>query len=158
MIVCFSGHRPQNLPQDRIALNQLKSMLYLEISDCIDRGCRRFISGLAAGIDLWASEMVISFMEKYPDIELVGVLPYRTHENSVKGEWKFIHYNVLGKCTEIVCISEYYQQDVFKRRNYYMVDNSTHLIAVVKNYKSGTGQTIAYANKLGKAIKLIKID
>lgn len=157
MVVCFSGHRPQNLPVDSVYASQIYSMLYSEIMECINSGCRRFISGLAAGIDLWAAEIVISLMEKYPDIELIGVMPYRAQSKALTGKWKQLYDFVSENCTELVCISEFYEKDIFRRRNYYMVDNSTHLIAVLKDFKSGTGQTVAYAKKMKKNVKIIRI-
>ena len=46
--------------------------------------------------------------------------------------------------------SEEYSKDCYSVRNKYMVDSSSLLIAFVKNYRSGTGQTINYAKKTGK--------
>jgi hypothetical protein len=39
-----------------------------------------------------------------------------------------------------------------------MVDNSSKLIAMLSDYRSGTGQTVRYAQKSGIIVKLIEID
>ena len=38
-----------------------------------------------------------------------------------------------------------------------MVDNSSLLVAVVDNYRSGTGQTINYARKKGIPVHIINV-
>ena len=45
-----------------------------------------------------------------------------------------------------------------QKRNYFMVDNSSKLIAVVDDYRSGTGQTIRYAENKGIDVSIIDIN
>jgi uncharacterized phage-like protein YoqJ len=129
-------------------------MLQDEILRHIDMGCKRFLTGLADGIDLIAAEIVIN-LKKDNDLELIGVRPFAAHGDNFKAEWRALYDYVLPNCDGVVLISEKYFDGVYKKRNCYMIDNSTHLIAVVKDYNSGTGQTIAYANKLHRQVKIL---
>ncbi len=54
---------------------------------------------------------------------------------------------VISQADSVVTTSESYSKTCYMKRNKYMVDHSDLLIAFVKNYRSGTGQTINYAKK-----------
>lgn len=160
--VCFTGHRPEKLPgygdADNSILNMLKSMLYYRIYMAAQSGYEYFISGLARGVDLWAAAAVIDIKQKFPDIKLVCAKPFPEHGGNFKGTDLWNLNNVLEKADDIICVSGCYSKDCYRMRNCYMVDNSSCLIAVVDNYKSGTGQTISYARKKGLDVSIIKVS
>lgn len=157
--VCFSGHRPGKLPDGGDDSSQiirvLKSILYKEIIDSIEQGYNIFITGLARGVDLWAGEIILELKAGNPEIRLVAAAPCRNHGSGFTGKDKFVLGNILLKADEVVYVSESYSQDCMRMRNRYMVDHSAKLIAVVSDYKSGTGQTIRYAKQSGLEIKTI---
>jgi len=157
--VCFSGHRPEKLPDGGSSSSQvikaIKSILYKEIVDSAEHGYRTFVTGLARGVDLWAGEMILDLKARGMPLKLVAAFPYRGHGDSFRGMDKFILGNIMLKADEKVCVSEEYSRSCIKLRNEYMVDRSGKLIAVVSDYRSGTGQTIRYAQKQGLDIKII---
>lgn len=159
---CFSGHRPEKFfidgQENPAFVAQIKSMLYYAVLRAVrEKGYRRFISGMAKGVDLWACEMVLSLKKEYPDIQLICALPYRNHGKSWKGSDRYTFNSCLESCDKAVTVSEEYSRDCMKKRNMFMVDNSSLLIAVCCDAKSGTGQTIRYAQKKGIDIDLINI-
>lgn len=177
LTVCFSGHRPEKLPsggdENAQGINCLKSLIYKEIYDSIQNGYTNFITGLARGVDNWAADMVIEFKiaankarakatdgDKVPppEITLVCAMPYEGYGKNWTGyeRWELAH--ILEKADEVITICPAYSKDCMRRRNTYMVDHSDKLIAVVSDYKSGTGQTIRYAQKKGIDLKVIEID
>jgi uncharacterized phage-like protein YoqJ len=160
--VCFTGHRPEKLPGggkgSTPLLQMLKSMLYYQIYSSAEEGYEYFISGLARGVDLWAAEYVLDIKKKFPDIKLICAKPFPSHGSNFKGADLYSLENVLSKADEVVCVSPEYSFDCYKKRNYYMVDRSSKLIAMVNNYKSGTGQTISYAKKQGLLMSVIDIS
>lgn len=157
--VCFSGHRPEKLPDggsdNSQVIRTIKSILYKEILDSIDNGCTTFVTGLARGVDLWAGEMIMELKAQGMPLKLVAAAPYRTHGNSFKGRDRFVLGNIFLKADEIVYVCENYSRDCMRQRNEYMVDRSDKLIAVVSDYRSGTGQTIRYAERKRLEIKII---
>lgn len=159
--VCFTGHRPEKLPGygeiNNHLLSMIKSMLYYRIYVAAESGYKYFISGLARGVDLWAADSVIDIKRKFPDIKLVCAKPYPEHGSTFKGEDLWTLNNVLEKADEIICVSDSYSRNCYKTRNCFMVDNSSCLIAVVDDYHSGTGQTLAYAKKKGLELSIIKV-
>lgn len=159
--VCFSGHRTEKLP-DRgndasPVIRVIKSMLYKQILDSINNGYKYFMTGTARGIDLWAGQIVLDLKAQKYDIGLIAVLPYKAQGEAFKGEDKWAFGNIVSKADKVICLSELYTPGCMKNRNAYMVDNSSLLIAVVSNYASGTGQTIALAKKAGIGLHVIDV-
>lgn len=151
---CFSGHRPEKFyiggKEDPSTVAKIKSMLYLAVLEAVrDKGYRRFISGMARGVDLWACEVVLKLKKAYPDIELICALPYRDHGKNFRGQDRYLFNISLESCRKAIAVSENYDRDCMRKRNYFMVDHSSLLIAVYSESKSGTGQTIRYAQKRG---------
>lgn len=160
--VCFSGHRPEKLPFEGEPTNpciiKLKSLLYKEIYDSIMDGYTTFICGLARGIDLWAGQIVLDLKNEFPHIELVSVKPYENHGQSFRGSDRFMLSNIIYQSDKVITIGETYTRDCMKKRNYYMVDNSSKLIAFVSDYRSGTGQTIRYAQRQSLEVRIFNIE
>ncbi len=159
--VCFTGHRPNKLPINErgpsVVLSAIKSTLYYKILELAQQGYEYFVTGLAKGVDLWAAEFVIQVRKSYPNIKLIGVKPFEGHGDDFLGEDLYTYNNVLCDSDEIICLADKYSSDVYKKRNYFMVDNSSLLVAVVDNYRSGTGQTINYARKKGIPVHIINV-
>ncbi|MCD7730384.1 MAG: DUF1273 domain-containing protein [Oscillospiraceae bacterium] len=157
--VCFSGHRPQKLPDggsnNSPVIRAIKSLVYKAVADCIEDGCNCFITGVAKGVDLWAGEIVLEHKACGKNIKLVAAFPYKGHGASFRGTEKWILGNITQYADEIVYVSDDYSDSCMKARNEYMINRSGKLIAVVGDYKSGTGQTIRLAEKNGLDIVTI---
>ncbi len=158
---CFTGHRPEKITKVvgscGPALDMIKSMLYYQIYQAVQDGYDCFISGLARGVDIWAAQYVVELKNRFPQIKLICAKPYAKQNSGFKGEELWQLKNILHYTDEIINVSEEYSKDCFRRRNYYMVDNSSRLIAVVDDYKSGTGQTINYANRKRIDVRIINV-
>lgn len=159
--LCFSGHRPEKLPckGDSFAesTRMLKSFLYSSILESIDNGYTRFITGLAKGVDLWAGEILVELKKTGHNISIISAAPYEHHGESFRGQDRAVLNSILENSDDVVYISSQYTKDCMRKRNYYMIDQSSKLIAVVSDYKSGTGQTISYAKKQGLDIKIFEM-
>lgn len=159
---CFSGHRPEKLalggdvnsPQIR----RLISMLYLEIESAIEDGYTNFITGMARGVDLWAAGYIYEKRIKNPDIKLICAIPYKGHGKSLKNSEKWDYDNIVASADKVYILEDKYTKTCMQKRNHFMVDNSSRIIAVVDNYRSGTGQTIRYANSKGIDVHIIDIN
>lgn len=153
--VCFSGHRPEKLPQDA-ERRMLKSLLYEEIRTAIRDGADTFYSGMAQGVDLWAAEAVLLLRKEYP-VRLIAVRPYATHGNELKGSARYRYNMVLNGADETIVLAERYHRGCYAQRNSYMVSHSRRLIAVVFNMRSGTGQTIRMAERMGLEVRRLSL-
>lgn len=152
--VCFSGHRPEKLPGRGIDSREetifIKKLLRTKIERYISEGYTRFLSGTARGIDLWAAQIVLEIKKSNSEIELICVKPVPNQGCNFPDKDRKLYDYVIARADNVICTSEGYSKDCYYVRNKYMVDSSSLLIAFVKNYRSGTGQTINYAKKTGK--------
>ena len=102
---------------------------------------------MARGIDLWAAQIVLEKKKENPDILLICVKPMDNQGYNFPEEDKKTYDMIISLSDNVISTSESYSKNCYMKRNKYMVDHSDLLIAFVKNYRSGTGQTINYAKK-----------
>lgn len=157
----FTGHRPQSLPWKYDEMAQecllLKTTLTKEIEKLIDRNVTEFFSGLAQGVDIWAAQIVLALREKNPVLKLHCVLPCRDQAEKWDVLAQKCHRDILEQANSVICLSKSYHDGCMLDRNRYLVDHSSILLAVYNGgWRSGTGMTVRYAQKLGREI--IRID
>lgn len=149
---CITGHR--NISADK--LEYVEQELLKEILQATQDGYRCFISGFAEGTDQIFACIITELKSEIPDLKLEAAIPYqnRLHRLNKSKETK----ELLGNCDMVSLISEEYSRDCFMKRNIYMVENSTRVIAVYDGRnKGGTFQTIRYARVNGKAVRVVSI-
>lgn len=151
--VCFTGHRPEKLTRFKWVI---KTRIKREIRKAINDGFTVFISGMAQGIDIWAAEIVIKLRDGGHPIKLICACPYDGFEKNWSQEWKDKYHTILSKADHTVYVCQHYGRGCFQIRNEWMVDHSARVIAVFNGEKSGTKNTIDYANKVGVPIRYIK--
>jgi uncharacterized phage-like protein YoqJ len=150
--LCFTGHRPEKLPEGE-ALEALLGALEHAIESAVDLGFDRFYTGLADGIDYYAARYLFGLRSTRP-LRVIGVQPcadfhevyrYFGHDTNRLEE-------MLGQADEVIVLpGNRFDKDVYRARNYYMVEHSSALIAVCDNSRSGSMQTLRYAKQLGLA-------
>lgn len=151
--VCFTGHRPEKLTRFEWLI---KRDLEKEIRQAIADGLTDFITGMARGVDIWAAEIVIKLRDAGQPLKLMCACPYEDFEKSWSQDWKDRYNTILDKSDHTVYVCQHYSKSCFQIRNEWMVDHSAHVIAVFNGEKSGTKNTIDYANRVGVPIKQIK--
>ena len=155
----FTGHRPSKLPWDydekAATCMEFKFRLREALEYLIGKGYVDFLSGGALGFDLIAAEMVLSLREKYPWIRLIMALPFDGQADKWSDEQRERWLNVIEASDRVVPVSHEYDKGVFFRRNHYLVENSTLLLAAYDGHPGGTAGTIAYAKRHG--VKVVTI-
>ena len=142
--VCFTGHRPEKLS---VSERKVVSGLEKKIDEAIAEGYSTFITGMARGVDIWAAEIIIKKRKKNPELKLICALPYEGFEQSWSTDWQKRYRNILEHADLVKVISPGYSKACFQKRNEWMVDHSSRVIAVWNGEPSGTKNTIDYANK-----------
>ncbi|MBO5343291.1 MAG: DUF1273 family protein [Ruminococcus sp.] len=171
--VCVTGHRTKSIKPYRdnpenfgITCYAAKLMLDRYISIVMKKGYTTLLSGLAEGTDLWAAERVLFHKRYEKERRLIGVMPYMSHFNGFKANnielLRLVerHADMLVTTCNNVNMTYGRKQTpltdptIYKKRNYYMVDNSAVVIAFYNesNPRSGTGQTVRYARQLGHLV------
>lgn len=160
-IACaFTGHRPKSFPwkdnetaQDCVLL---KETLAEQIKLLADKGVTDWLSGMAQGVDLWAAEIVLGLKKKNPALRLHCILPCEGQERKWLALEQERYRSILRQADEAIYVNREYSANCMLARNRYLVEHSSMLLAVYNGaYRSGTGMTVRYAEKLGREVIVI---
>lgn len=163
LTVCFTGHRPQNLPfgfneEDPRCL-KMKRMLRRKVEDLIlNQGAIRFISGMAIGVDMICAEIVLELSQKYPHITLECAVPCKSQPDRWSESMKNRYCSILERSNKVTIIQEKYTSDCMHKRNRYMIECADIVIAVWDGKPSGTGYTVNYAKEKGRKVYVLNPD
>lgn len=156
----FTGHRPASFPwkydETAPACVLLKETLAAQIKALADQGVTNFLSGMALGTDLWAAQMVLDLKRENPALRLHCILPCEGQELLWPVPAQMQYRMILEQAGEIIYVSREAVKDCMLKRNRYLVDHASVLVAVYGGRRrSGTGMTVRYAQKQGREIVLI---
>jgi len=156
----FTGHRPTGLlwkyNEKAEGCVHLKEVLTAQIIDLVNAGVTRFLSGMAEGADIYCAEIVLALRKENPALQLHCIVPFRGQADKWSPSSQARYHAILEQADQTVLISKDYTDTCMKKRNYYLVEHSSVLVAVYNGtWRSGTGQTVRYAQKLGREIILI---
>lgn len=144
----FTGHRQVG---DDLDVGYFKKIL----TAFIDDGYSTFLSGMAAGFDIIAAELVVELKKTYPEIKLIACVPCEEQSKYFSPDEKQRYKRVLQNCDEVKVLSTHYYKGCMQMRDRYMVDNSSLLIAYKRENRGGTYYTLKYALSLNKKICLL---
>lgn len=163
MSICaFTGYRPEKFPfgenEADPRCEQLKQELFCEILRMTREGVNVFMSGMARGVDIWAAEAVLQIQNVKPSqkIELWAIVPYDRQPLAWSAKERARYQRILEQAARVEYISHDYYNGCLQKRNRYMVDHATHLLAVYDGQPGGTASTIRYARKKGLEITIIE--
>ena len=151
--VCFTGHRHIGKHKSQIE----KSLLSVIEQLIVQRNVTDFYVGGAYGFDALASLTVLRIKETYPQVKLHMILPCSNEEQTAKWskEQKNEFEYILAHTDSIEYISEHYYNGCMKVRNTRLVELATECCICywnIANIRSGTGQTVRMAQKIGLEI------
>ena len=159
----FTGHRPGTLPwgnneshPDCVAL---KTRLDKAVEDAYDQGCRHFICGMARGADFFFCESVLRLRVRHPEVRLEAAVPFPGQSDRWSGPDRERYEALLRECDIETLIQQSYSPTCMHRRNQYMVDHASRIIAVYNGDPSGSGTlgTIHYALRQGLKVDILEV-
>ena len=165
-ICCFTGYRPHRFAfsADGLCPEQVAAALGGQIAALYAEGCRVFITGMCAGVDLWAADAVLRFRQEHPDAELWAAVPFHGQEARWPMPVQAEYRRVLAACQRVEVL---YDEDAaradaaacYRGRNRWMVDQADTVVAVYAledtDRRSGTAATVRYARKQQRRILYI---
>lgn len=156
----FTGHRPKSFPwkYDETAHGcvLLKEALTTQIIELADRGVTDYLSGMALGVDFWAAQIVLDLQKQYPAMRLHCILPCEGQESKWTPSAQEQYHTILKQANGVVYVSREYTANCMLKRNRYLVDHASILLAVFNGaQRSGTGATVRYAQKSGRELFII---
>lgn len=150
---CFTGHRPDKL---NLSESECKEKLKIYIEKAINDGFKTFISGMAKGIDVWAGEVVLELKKTYPDISLFLAYPFNGFNKGTTYKEKALIDYLKKSSSGKKVLQPSYSKSSFQKRNMWMVDNSSLVLAFYNGTPGGTLNTINYAKKQNTEVIIIK--
>lgn len=146
---CFTGHRPEKLPWGRDETDHrcvaLKERLRDAVLSAYEGGMRHFICGMARGGDLYFAEIVLELRRDRPDITLEAAIPWPGQSNGWSQDNRERWHRILAACDLETVVQRSYDPGCMLRRNRYMVDHSSLVIALYDGTPGGTCRTLEYA-------------
>lgn len=141
---CFTGHRPEklNVPAEIVIRKLIDA-----IEDAFSDGFTDFITGMAKGVDIWAAEAVLELKKEYPHIKLICAVPFEGFEKEWVIEWQERYDQILREADEVHYISDRHSRSVYQKRNEWMIDHASMVIAGYTGAAGGTRNTLEYAKK-----------
>lgn len=157
---CFTGHRPGKLPWREDETDprclQLKERLRQELEKAYDKGYRHFICGMAQGCDLYFCEAVQALRDDRPGVTVEAAIPCESQADKWPEEERERYRRLVGLCDFETMVQRNYDRGCMLRRNRYMVDRSSLLIAAFDGSRGGTLYTATYAMKQG--VEVVVVD
>ena len=147
----FTGHRPEKLPwgnneEDRRCA-ALKERLRQAVTDACEQGYRHFICGMARGVDTYCGEITLALRAQYPEITLEAAIPCEEQARGWPEPDRSRYFKLVSACDYETLLQHAYTDNCMLRRNRYMVDHASVLVAVFDGSLGGTLHTINYAVK-----------
>ena len=157
---CFTGHRPEKLPwgsnESDPRCVQLKGRLTDALEQAYADGFRHFICGMARGADFYFAEAVLRLREERQDVTLEAAIPCEEQAQRWREEERERYFRLVELCDYETMVQRHYDRACMQRRNRYMVDRSSRLIAVYDGMLGGTMYTVHYAMRAG--VELVMLD
>lgn len=157
---CFTGHREKKLPWGSMESDErcvsLKKKIYDAVDSVYASGIRHYICGMASGCDMFFGEAVLELKLEHPDITLEAAIPYARQASSWRSDLKERYQALIDAADYHTLVREEYTHDCMHKRNQYMVDNSSVLIAAYNGERGGTMMTMLYAMR--QKIEIIEIS
>ncbi len=156
----FTGHRPEKLPwglhEDDPRCLALKRRLRDAVESAYQEGYRHFLVGMAQGCDLYACECVLALRGRCADVSVEAVIPCPSQADrwsaAQRARWK----RLVEQCDYETLVSAHYTPDCMQRRNRYLVDHASLLIAMYDGSPGGTRYTVEYA--LRRGVDIVDLD
>ena len=159
---CLTGHRPKSLPwgydEKKDSCKKFKNDLYTIFTGAIEYGLKTFLIGMAEGFDMIGGEVLIDLRKKHKEIKVIAVVPCKNQEIKWKPDQQKRYKHLLKKCDDVIILQENYTPDCMNKRNKYMVDHSSVVIACYNGKPSGTGNTVRFAKENGCKVRIINPD
>lgn len=159
---CFTGHRPNKLPWGTDETDprclELKESIRKELEKAYDRGFRHFICGMAQGCDFYFCEAALALRDQRPGVTVEAAIPCESQASRWGEADRERYFRLVGLCDFETMVQHTYDRGCMLRRNRYMVDRSSLLIAAFDGTLGGTMYTVAYAMKKGVEIRTLEVN
>ena len=158
----FTGHRENKLPwrgdETDARCLRLKQRIFDAVEAVYHSGVRHYICGMANGCDLYFAEAVLALRAERPDVTLEAAIPCEGQTARWTAAQRRRYDAVAAECDYTTVLQQSYTPDCMLRRNRYMIDASSVLIAAYNGSPGGTRSTLLYAMRQGLQIIELPVE
>lgn len=158
----FTGHRENKLAWGANELDprciKLKEAIHDAVYAVYRTGVTHFICGMATGCDLYFCEIVMQLREEHPEVTIEAAIPWEGQTERWNAEQKKRYNRLVSECDYQTVLQREYTEGCALRRNRYMVDSASVLIAAYNGRQGGTMSTIIYAIRSGVEVIELPVD
>ena len=144
----FTGHRVLGEDFNKKELERVVKKL-------IEGGFTTFLVGMALGFDTECFKLLEIYRKEYP-IKIIACIPCITQAYKFSDRQKAEYEKMLLSADERVYVSKEYSKTCMFKRNMFMVDSASVLVAYLHSDRGGTFQTVNYAKRQNVQIIMIK--
>lgn len=159
---CFTGHRPVKLPWGMRETDPrciaLKEQISATLDGIYESGYRHFICGMAIGCDTYFAEAVLALKQQHDDVTLEAAIPCDDQSDKWNRSQREKYADLISRCDLVTYVSHVYSPGCMMKRNEYMIDASSLLLACFNGRSSGTMNTILYAERSGVRTIILEIE
>ena len=156
----FTGHRPEKLPwrdnENDPRCLALKGRLAEAVEDAYQRGMRHFMCGMARGANFYFCDAVLDLRARHSGVTLEAVIPCEEQAARWIERERERYFTLVERCDDETMLQRHYDRGCMLRRNRYLVDHASMLIAVYDGMLGGTMYTITYAMK--REVEVVILD
>lgn len=143
-ILAFTGHRPDKIGGYNASASERLEAFAAGI--IIDLKPRSVITGMALGWDQAVARAAVVL-----GVPIVAAIPFAGQERKWPPESQRAYRELLSKLSELVTVCHGgYEAWKMQRRNEWMVDNCTKLVALWDGSIGGTANCVTYARRVGR--------
>ena len=142
-----TGHRSI---KDDLNIAELREVFI----DLVKKGIDTFLIGMAVGFDTLCFKILQKLKIDY-NIKLIACVPCFNQDKNFTPLQKVVYRKMINSADVTYYISQEYTPYCMQRRNVFMVENSSVLVAYLRENRGGTYNTVKYAT--GKQKQIIYI-
>ena len=140
----FTGHRK--------GLNDItEQQVEQVVNGLLDENFDTFLVGMALGFDTLCFK-VLENIRKVKPIKIVACIPCESQNIKFTPRQNQLYQQMLALANQRILVSKEYTPTCMQKRNMFMVDNSSVLVAYLRFEKGGTKNTVEYAKRQNKRI------
>ena len=112
---------------------------------------------MALGCDMYFAEAALALRELRPEVSLEAAIPCGSQPDRWPKSQRERYNGLIDRCDKVTVLQYGYTRDCMMRRNRYMVDRSSLLLACFDGHPGGTMNTILYAERESLRVIVIEI-
>ena len=128
----------------------IKRALETRMQNLIEEGTEWFVTSGSSGVEIWASEVVLSLKEQYPHVKLSILTPFLEQESRWPDDAKEQYYHVLNHADHVASITNrpYESPRQLRLKNDFIIKNTDGLLVVYDEESKGSPEYYIQSAKL----------